>query len=374
VEQTSAKRSLPTDAEWDAILAASPNGHYEQSSMWARLMARDGWAATRIAIGGGEPLVSGQLLTKSLPVIGTIGYMPKGPLLRRADPELALRFVDGLLAHVQTHRVRYLAIAPVRPDEAFEGALSERAFTPNAVASYRATVRLDVTRSLDDLLSGMSKWTRRNIRRGQTHGVAVREGDESDLDTFSRLKLSGRARKNNRYAIRPHAYYADMWRIFRPGGHIQLLVAEYGGEPVSAMLAIAFGDTVFAHSTAWSGVHGAHKPNEVLEWEAIKWAKQHGYHFFDFEGIQRHVADSIANGMPLKDEIPKVAKFKLGFGGQIVLLPGAYDYVPNALLGWGIRRLYPVLRNTRAKTVRNRLTGRTIQSRSPVGASSRRAA
>ena len=36
-----------------------------------------------------------------------------------------------------------------------------------------------------------------------------------------------------------------------------------------------------------------------------------------------------------------VALFKLGFGGRIVLSPGAYDYLANPLLRWGYTTVIP---------------------------------
>ena len=47
------------------------------------------------------------------------------------------------------------------------------------------------------------------------------------------------------------------------------LAPELGDEPVSAMLAIPFGDTVVYKRGAWTGEHGALRPNEALHWAAI---------------------------------------------------------------------------------------------------------
>jgi lipid II:glycine glycyltransferase (peptidoglycan interpeptide bridge formation enzyme) len=124
-----------------------------------------------------------------------------------------------------------------------------------------------------------------------------------------------------------------MWRLFHPPGYIRLFIAEVQGEAVAAHLVIPFGKTLISKLAGWSGRHGNYKPNEVLEWEVIKWAKTQGFHTYDFEGIERKAAETILNGEFLPTSLAQTpASFKMGFGGQVVLFPEAYDYVPSPVL------------------------------------------
>jgi peptidoglycan pentaglycine glycine transferase (the first glycine) len=216
----------------------------------------------------------------------------------------------------------------------------------------------------------MNESTRRNIRRGLSHGVTVRTGGEADLDAFSRLMVAAAGRTD--FALPPSDYYQTMWHFLRDQRHIELFVAEYDGEPVSAMMAIAFGDTVFAHASAWNGRHSASKPNHVLQWAAIRWAKEHDYRYFDVEGVDLTIAQGLQNRLPegttaLPDS--HVTRFKVGFGGQLTTLSVAYDYVPNPILQLVYRRVYPRFKNSRAVRIVQKRLMRRVQSRRTPSAS-----
>jgi lipid II:glycine glycyltransferase (peptidoglycan interpeptide bridge formation enzyme) len=112
-----------------------------------------------------------------------------------------------------------------------------------------------------------------------------------------------------------------------PPGHAQIFLAEYSGRPLSAALVIAFGDVVSYKRGGWSGEHGDLHPNELMHWAAMQWAKHEGYRCYDFEGIEWRPGDG---------GLSSVSTFKMGFGGQVVLLPSAYEHIDNPVL----RRAY----------------------------------
>jgi lipid II:glycine glycyltransferase (peptidoglycan interpeptide bridge formation enzyme) len=99
---------------------------------------------------------------------------------------------------------------------------------------------------------------------------------------------------------------------------------------------------------AWSGQHGSRRPNEALHWAAIQWAKRQGFRYYDFDGIQARTAKRIVKGEPLPDSmLQSVTRFKLGFGGRVVLLPGSYSYICHPLLRWGCQRTFPLIAKSR---------------------------
>jgi lipid II:glycine glycyltransferase (peptidoglycan interpeptide bridge formation enzyme) len=60
-------------------------------------------------------------------------------------------------------------------------------------------------------------------------------------------------------------------------------------------------------------------PNYLLQWEAIRWAKQQGATSYDFWGIPE--TDD-------KDEaMAGVYRFKSGWGGRVTTFAGCYEYV-----------------------------------------------
>ncbi len=328
------------DPNWDAFLAETPGGHHVQTRLWAQVKVLLGWQILRVIVHRGNQIVAGaQILIRPLPLIGAIGFIPKGPVFALNDPELTNLVIDQIVKLVRSRRIYYLILQPPDNGEAFAMQLSDWKFRPSPISAFpTATVQVDLSEELDDILAKMKPKTRYNIRLGLRKGMTVREGTEHDLPTFYRILISTSQRQN--FATKFEAYYAEMNRVFSPYGYFKLFLAEYQGETVSAMFAIPFGDTVLFKRGGWNGQHGNLRPNEVMHWTALKWAKSQGYRYYNFEGIDLLVAKALLRGEPLpNDLLQSVSRFKLGFGGQIVLLPGVYDYVYNPLL----RRIYHTL-------------------------------
>ncbi len=53
-----------------------------------------------------------------------------------------------------------------------------------------------------------------------------------------------------------------------------------------------------------------------MHWHAIKWAKDQGFRYYDFEGINPEAAKLTLEGKPLPDALRNsIHRFKIGFGG-----------------------------------------------------------
>lgn len=330
------------DAEWDAFLARTPGGHHVQTSLWAQTKAFLGWQAVRLIVRRDARIVAGaQVLTRSIPLLGSVGYLSKGPVLAENDPLLADLLIAELKRLCRARRIRNLILQPADNGHAFAQRLPATGFqlSPDKLG-LSATVVLDLRRDLETLLAEMKSKTRYNVRLGLRRGITVREGTEADLATFYRI-LSATGQRQN-FVSASEAYFGELWDTLYGRGLCKLFLAEFEGEPVSGMLAITFGDTVIYKRGAWSGEHGKLRPNEAMHWTAIEWAKTAGFHYYDFDGINRAVAETIVRDEPLPPEASEtVTRFKLGFGGEIRLLPETYSYIDSRLLRWGYNSAYP---------------------------------
>ena len=77
------------DAEWDAFVAAHPNGSILQTTNWARLKNRFNWAARRVWLKQDGQLVAGAQILFRPAALGLlkIGYIPHGPLVDWQDEQ-----------------------------------------------------------------------------------------------------------------------------------------------------------------------------------------------------------------------------------------------------------------------------------------------
>jgi len=123
---------------------------------------------------------------------------------------------------------------------------------------------------------------RRNIRRAQRAGVSVRVGDvESDLtEVFYRLHT--RTRRRLGVLVQPLGYFRLLWRHVLEPGHGAVIIAEWEGHPVAAAVFLASAGTCVYKYGASDERYWNVRPNHLLFWEAIRWARARGCQTLDF--------------------------------------------------------------------------------------------
>jgi lipid II:glycine glycyltransferase (peptidoglycan interpeptide bridge formation enzyme) len=322
--------------------------------------ANQGWRAVRVTARQEGQIVAGaQILLQALPLIGSVGYLFNGPLFVKDDPALHDLMTRELKQIAKAYHILILIVQPPKTAAAYAETLPNNDFTLGKIKiALSATTVLDTSPDLETILAQMKSKTRYNIRLSKRKGITVRAGTEADIPVFHQLLTETGKRQN--FTPSSEEYFANMMRILGPHDYFKLFFAEYEGEPVSAMLAIPFGDTVIYKRGAWAGAHGDKRPNEAMHWAAIQWVKSQGYRFYDFDGIEPPVAELILQNESVPREmLQSVTRFKLGFTTGVVLLPPPYEYVYNPILGWGYNHMYPRLaRSPRVKRLIKQLRHR----------------
>jgi lipid II:glycine glycyltransferase (peptidoglycan interpeptide bridge formation enzyme) len=204
------------------------------------------------------------------------------------------------------------------------------------------TIVLDLNGSEGDLLKAMKPKTRYNLRLAGRRGVEVRRArSESDLRAFySLLAVTG---QRDDFGIHTYPYYEHLWRIFGPEGSDSVLVLlaehpdieERAKGPIAGLLALRFGREAIYMYGASDNRGREHMPNYLLQWEAIRWARESGCTVYDFWGIPDAPSEDEsdeASPINARSGLRGVYWFKKGFGGREIEYPGAYDYVYNPLL------------------------------------------
>ena len=310
-------------AAWDKLIA--PRGHVLQSWTWGELKIRFGWRAQRVAVGPAHA----QVLYRVLPGgLGTIAYVPKGPLLDFYDDSLVRSFLDAVKSLARQQRAICLKIEPDLEDDP---ALVDRLralgfhFSPQQVQPRRTSlVALDA--EPEELLRRMKQKTRYNIRLAGRKGIIVRAGDEADLPAFYQL-MEVTARRDG-FSIHNQAYYGAAHRLFVPLDQGRLLLAEFEGELLAALVVFAFGDTACYMYGASSDAHRNLMPTYPLQWEAMLWAREQGCRVYDLWGVPDEDAEILeAEFNQRSDGLWGVYRFKRGFGGRVTRSIGAWDLV-----------------------------------------------
>jgi hypothetical protein len=291
-------------AEWDRALALL-GGHPLQSALWGEARREvDGIEDRRwMALRAGIPVWMARFEKRSLPVIGQIGWVPRGPTgnLPAATDRLPTYLID---------RLKQSGIIVLITDP------WQRADNDIPQTSHRKprTIWIDIGAGRDSLWRNLDKQWRYGVGRAQRLGVTI-ETSRSSEDCEHFFKLC-----------------ADISHVkdFRLPGSLALikrLIDTQGGGAVEAQLFVArCQDRISAGAFVircgsslhyfWGGTDRAfakERVGEAVQWAVIEWGVTNNCKIFDLEGI-----DAEGN--------PGVYAFKKKMGGTEVVLAGKKYY------------------------------------------------
>ena len=361
---------------WNATLRDLPCAHVLQTWEWGDFkQGETGWTPERWAYadGSGVTVAAASVLTRRVGPLRVM-YVPKGPALDYANADHIAGVLDHLEGLARQRRAIWLKIDPDvvagtgipangrnDPDQAEKypaeddpaggrvlAALRERGWRCSASqVQFRNTITVDLAPDEDTLLMNMSQNTRRKVRQGPKKDVSARVADpERDLQALYDLyRVTG---ERQGFLIRPPEYYRAAWGRFMQAGLATAFLAEWEGQPLAGLVLFHFGPKAWYFYGMSSNRERKRMPTYLLQWEAMRWAKAHGYRVYDFWG-----APDVFHP---DDPMWGVYRFKDGFGGTVTRHIGAWDYAPNRALYAAYTRLMPavlgVLRRLRKKRAR----------------------
>jgi peptidoglycan pentaglycine glycine transferase (the first glycine) len=337
-------------AGWSAFLsahaAAGGEIHLLQTTAWGELKSKFGWQVVRLVAGDTGAQV---LLRPVIPRLGrlspSVAYIPKGPLGK--DWAQIVPALDELC---RAHKAVFLKIEPDLWEEQAAGQIDLAGlglqFNPHAIQPPR-TVTIDIQPDEEQILAGMKQKTRYNVRLAQKKGVVVHPS--ADFKNFRELmEVTG---KRDGFGVHSMAYYQYVYDLFHDpqSPHepaCELLLAEYEGQPLSALMVFACGRRSYYLYGASNDLHRDLMSTYLLQWEAMRWARTRGCTEYDLWGIPDEEEETLeAHFTERHDGLWGVYRFKRGFGGLVKRAAGPWDrvYIPllYRLYQWRVSRQAP---------------------------------
>lgn len=183
------------------------------------------------------------------------------------------------------------------------------------------TLVLNLTRSEEELRSGLESGHRNRINTGEKRGITVsKTTDFKTIPHFLHLlhDTADRAKITNH----PDWYYEKMAKNLIEQGIASFYVASVEGKPASISLVFDWGNTrYYAHTGNDQVLNRQYKAAVSNVWQMILDAKADGKKYFDFWGI----APPESPNHPWAG----ITGFKKGFGGEVVGNIGTYDIPIN---------------------------------------------
>lgn len=323
------------DSDWDRYVINTKAGHYSQMAIWGKVKRAQGWKTTRVMLRNEhEDIIGGvQILWKTFLVSINYGYISKGPLCNDHSLSSVSVLLRNILDVCQKQKLYYLALQPPNENMDLINELTGNGFTRSTQGNIErpATIKLSIGIDDDRILEQIRPKKRKWIRKAQRNPFTIRAGTKEDIGTFYRLHCA--TAKRGGFTIQSINFFHELWDIFYPRQMVFMHLCEYRGEPVSGTIVITNGDTVENYRSGWSGKYGRMFPNEALDWHIIQWAKQNGYQWYDFGGIDATVGRYVlTTGKLPEDKIDSYSAYKLHFSHNIETYPETYEYLNNPVL------------------------------------------
>ncbi|HEY0757152.1 MAG TPA: peptidoglycan bridge formation glycyltransferase FemA/FemB family protein [Ktedonobacteraceae bacterium] len=335
--------ALPSSqqAEWDAFVAGQAEGHFLQSWGWGELKAGANWQPLRLVLRARQNqaiVAAAQVLRRTAlhlpPRLGHLAYLPKGPVLdwaatTPAGMPLARLFLLKLRDYCRKQGALALQIEPALATDAPSAQialtlLQELGFHQTQAVQPLRTIALDIQPTEEMLLAHMKEKWRYNVRLAARKGVEIRTAQslEELRAWYALLDTTG---ERDEFGIHTPAYYRKVWDIFVTRAQASLLLAYMENELLAGIFVTHLAHEAIYLYGASSNARRNLMPNYLLQWEAIRRAREAGASTYDFWGI------------PATDETTEalagVYRFKSGWGGRAITFLGnyQYDYHPQAL-------------------------------------------
>ena len=312
--------------EWKEFLQSHPDAHVLQTGEWGELKAAFGWDAVRILSGG----MGVQILFRKLPLGLTVAYAPK-PVFSHQSSVVSQQFWAEVDAVCRKRRAVFLKIEPdLWDDQSATFDLQHSTCSPHNIQPPR-TIIIGIRGTEDEILARMKQKTRYNIRLAEKKGVTVRAWD--DIPAFHKMMLATGGRDN--FGVHSLEYYRRAYELFHPKGTgmAELLVAEFEGKPLAALMVFARGRRAYYMYGASTDEERNRMPTYLLQWEAMKWARAKGAEEYDLWGVPDEDEATLESNFETRhDGLWGVYRFKRGFGGELKRSQQAVDRVYNSLL------------------------------------------
>lgn len=292
------KKEITSQMAWDAfVLTYAPQALF-QSWSWGEVEKKLGHTVWRWAWYEDGKLVGVAQIKKVTARRGAFLHVRHGPIGKVE--------MQDIITLAKSEGVWFIRISPQITDD---GSYKKLGFVPAPIHAMDAEVCwvLDLGKSEEELLSGMRKTTRYEIRRAQKLGVQMNK--TKNLNDFTALYLE----TSGRHGFVGHSGIKEEVDVF--GDHALVLNGVYEAKTMASAIILFWGDEAIYH-------HGASIPSKVpcsylVQWEAIREAKKRGKKLYNFWGIA-------------PDDSPKHpwrghTLFKTGFGGREVRFIHAMD-------------------------------------------------
>lgn len=319
--------------EWENFLLEQAQVNFLQSWYWGQFHNDLGQKIERSGFYKNKKLVGIMLSIIEEAKRGKHLIVPAGPIIDWKDREVVSAFVK------EVKKIAYLndcAFVRVRPqlisDDFSKKLFKDLGFADSPMHLHaQLTNQLDITKSEDEILAGMRKNTRYEVRKAEKEKIKIISSKEpNEIKKFYDLQLETAVRQ--KFVPFPFEYLREQFKVFAENNLALLYSAYFGKKLLAQAFIIFYGNEAVYHYGASTDEGRNHPGAYLIQWEAIREAKKRGLKRYNFWGV--------ANDP--KHRFYGLSIFKRGFGGEDIEYLPAQDLVinyPKYLINLAIEKL-----------------------------------
>lgn len=311
---------------YDSLINSSSFVHGFQLWGYGNVKRLQGWKPQRFVILDDDKIIGGfQLLVKNIFGI-KVGIVPFGPVLlgRIKVYNSSMKFQTCFKDFVKREKMFILLVHPY-----FDNTLNEifSSFPRlDQGISYRYTYIIDLRDSLDSIFGRFSATSRNEIRKSlRQDELEIEYGNTENMYVrFYHLLEETISRTKGSYP--PLGFFKEINKELGKDGNAIVFISSFKDIDVSGVLLLSAGKTLVYQ---WAALTNDERfmrlySQRRLIYEAIKWAKEQGYYYFDLGGVSL--------------DAPKGTKkwgiwfFKQSFGGELKGIQSSFVLSGNQFL------------------------------------------
>ena len=276
-----------------------------QTYSWARVLKSIGIEPKFFIVMSKDSPLLGLLMFKSDLVLGVLSAYEAigGPLVPPGvDEDIFPFFASSLKGLMKRKGLLYFYWMPSYSLN-LESHLLGEGFLPIPSATFV----VDLNHPVETLWKNLSKNARWGVKKAKKMNVTVSEAKSwDDWRSYYRIYVY----ENNEKGIRSRSLnlHKSMFRHLLPDTSVRLLVAKHHGKIIAGSLFLVTPHEMMYYESASNARYRNLQPNNITQWHAILWAKEHGVKYYDLGGSLWKPEE--------EHQLYGVHVFKSGWGGN----------------------------------------------------------
>jgi len=307
---------------WEEFVLSRNEANFLQSWSWGEFHEALGKIINRTGFFENNKLVGVMLSVIEPARRGRYLTVPGGPIIDWGNKNLINAFSQQIKKIAKENNCVFVRVRPQLKFDDFSKNLFKNLGFIKAPMHLHAelTSQLNIIKPEEELLLQMRKATRYEIKKGIKENIKITTStDEKDIQKFYDLQIE--TAKRQKFVPFSYKFLHEQFKIFAENGNVLLYKAEFENKLLAQAFIIFYGREAVYHYGA-STDEGRHYPGAYLiQWEAIKEAKNRGMTRYNFWGVAPEGnSDHRFAGLSL---------FKRGFGGEDFQYLPAQDLIIN---------------------------------------------